>query len=239
MEQLVITEALNRVTDMPNQTVTTNRAIITSKIKHQIGISMISLMIGMLVSAIGVLSMTSMHKSLIQVSVQSQSDARHDSQLAFALMQLQVALQNAGYGIENAGPETAKLINYDGEPALVWRTQSNTVTECLGFVEHAFIDTKTNMAGRQLTAIEATANCTIDAELQNLTWEPHHTAAYFRNQNQSIIDFQVNAANCSPYGFGPAIDHLLVTITVQSSADLANANTTPIQYQHCLANIYI
>jgi len=63
---------------------------------RQLGVSLISLMVGLLLSMIGILAGLTLYKNIVQTTVQTRSDAVQDGQIASALLTLQLELQSAG-----------------------------------------------------------------------------------------------------------------------------------------------
>ena len=209
----------------------------------QRGASLISLMIGVLVSMLCILGTMVMHKSLIQVSVEAKSDAEHDSKVASAMLRLQLGLQNAGFGIDDAGADDI-VVAYAGTTRdLLWRyvdEDSGNVT-CRGVRELVYTDTDSGVAGRNLVKIGAATGCTEEAALTGLNWTSGDSIARFRNQANPIFSFTVSIAACAPYGLGVSENHLIVTVTAPSSAVLANTeeglnNIDQTSFAFCLTN---
>lgn len=211
----------------------------------QRGVSMISLMIGLLVSMIGILAVTSMHKSLIRVSIDSTSDSQLDNNIALALLQIEMDLQSAGFGMASADATT--VVN-DGDQALYWRYNDGAIV-CKSLKEESYTDTN-GLMGRQLVTMTATSGCddVIDlTDTATITWHREVTAQ-FRNQQAQLFSFDVKTADCTPYGFGVPKAHRQVIIEAPSSARVftkqlsdAGASVTVVPfvtYQYCLANTY-
>jgi len=68
----------------------------------QRGVSLISLMVGMVISLIVILGMLAVYKTTIGVTVQAGQGATTDGQRLSALLSAQTVLQGAGYGIDGA-----------------------------------------------------------------------------------------------------------------------------------------
>ena len=229
---------------------------------RQCGVSMISLMIGLLVSMVAILAITSMHKSLIRVTIDSKTSALQDSSAAVALMQLQLDLHNAGYGINSAGSGTVIATTLSGVPTLLWRyldDESNLDSViCRGVQDQPYTDDTTGKVGRELidltTAAASNSDCSLDDDLSAITWADNEkrTVAQFRNHTTPLFDFEVETADCVPYGLGIAESHFLVTVSAESSAGSAQSlasdegealdvatTITPIKYKYCLANTHL
>lgn len=74
----------------------------TTRRHLQRGVSLISLMVGLIISLIVVLGMLAVYKTTIHIAVTSGQDAKHDGELASGLLAAQMQLQGAGFQIENA-----------------------------------------------------------------------------------------------------------------------------------------
>ena len=72
------------------------------KTRGQRGFSLVSLMVGTVVSMIVVVAMVAVYKVTLHLSVSAAQDARSDGQTASALLIAQMALQNAGFGVADA-----------------------------------------------------------------------------------------------------------------------------------------
>lgn len=222
--------------------------LISSSYCGQRGVSMISLMIGLLVSMIGILAITSMHKSLIRVTIDSTSDARHDSRVASALMQLQLDLQSAGFGIEAAGANTVVT---SGQHELFWRFKDldNDAIVCKRLRDESYTDEKIGLDGRRLIIMEATSGCSESVNLASadssvIEWGNQSEMARFRNQTIPLFYFTAQNATCSPYGFGVPRLHRQVVVSALSSAGVAlesasSGGISKISYEYCLSNIYL
>jgi len=67
--------------------------------KRQLGISLLSLLIGLLVSMIVILGMLAIYRSSVQVSVRAAEDAAQSNQKVSALLRADKYLQSAGFGV--------------------------------------------------------------------------------------------------------------------------------------------
>lgn len=120
-----------------------NYSHIGPSLTTQKGVSLISLMIGLLVSVVTVVSTLSIYKNLTQISVDSTFDAKAAGDLANAALRIQLEVQSAGFGL----PEpTAASENHIGfvaasgttTPAIFWRERKvlgEATVECHRIVE--------------------------------------------------------------------------------------------------------
>ena len=203
---------------------------------RQQGATLISLMIGMLISIVSALGILSLYKNLVTVSINATADASHDGQIATALMTVQLELQNAGYGIKNA--DSAHLNASTAGDEIRWRFLDNGKYQCRAIKEIA-IDANT----RALNLLEAATNCTATSDLSALQWAPVTTLTKIHRQepmNAQIFNFAISTASCSPYGIGKAEKHLLAIIKAIGSADFHDASSTisATEFQLCLASTH-
>jgi hypothetical protein len=104
----------------------------------QTGISLIGMMIGLLISLLAILGLLAIYKLVIDVSANSVGTSRRDGQLAAALLNAQVELQQAGYGIvPNPAPADTTLLSItapsSGATQVVWRFRPDLSTDtCAG-----------------------------------------------------------------------------------------------------------
>ena len=101
----------------------------------QTGLSLISMMVGLLISLLAVLLAMTVYKLVIGVSVTGIGTSQRDGQRASALLATQIELQQAGYGIERTvGPVDTSLLHLTNEPAqAVWRFRPDLTTDtCAG-----------------------------------------------------------------------------------------------------------
>ena len=101
----------------------------------QTGLSLISMMVGLLISLLAVLLAMTVYKLVIGVSVNAIGTSQRDGQRASALLATQIELQQAGYGIERTvGPVDTSLLHLTNEPAqAVWRFRPDLTTDtCAG-----------------------------------------------------------------------------------------------------------
>jgi len=219
--------------------------------EHQRGMTLISLMVGMLLSMISILAGMMLYQSMARVSIESRADAMQDGQLASAMLSLQLELQSAGYGIDPEMPGTHIQRVVDGaNQTLYWRYRE---TVPAGFVCRAFrIENLDNNSRRQLQLLAPVnaASCTADAALAGLAgdWAVTSVQAEFRASpagadSLPVIDIALAPRSCFPYGMGESGDYQMVTITADNAArraaidEGAVAPNAPFVYDFCLPNL--
>jgi len=70
--------------------------------KHQQGLSLISLLIGLLISSIVLIGMMVIFRNTVQAVVPTAESSRSDGERASALLSAHMLLQDAGFGVEDA-----------------------------------------------------------------------------------------------------------------------------------------
>lgn len=230
---------------------------------RQRGMSIISLMIGMLISMIGVLAGIVLYQNMVKVSLKSRADAAQDGQLASAMLSLQLELQSAGFGIvlaDNPGPHWGLVSGAGATQTLYWRYQDTSVTPAVVVCRAFRIEDTAVDARRQLQLLQPTtaSSCTLNAVLTALPggWgadpnNPPVVLAEFRATGMDgatvsklpIITLSSSIASCFPYGLGPTADYRMITVTADSAARRAAVDEgvaptiAPIVYDFCLPNI--
>lgn len=210
-----------------------NNAEITSMIrlkKHQAGMSLVGLMIGMLLSTLGLLAATNMYHSMVEVAIDTKIDAQHDGQLASAMLTVQLELQNAGFGIESAA--TADHLQVTDTNILDWRSQLVAgVYTCrrLIYINDSLL-------------LQDGSNCGAGPNFAGVNWSTLATLAVFNSANTSgapEISFEANTEECYPFGrTTSAVQRGRVTILAESAASRAtNGNIALSEYKFCLPNL--
>ncbi len=206
----------------------------------QAGFSLVSLMIGLLISMLCLLGCMSLQKSLVQVTLEARSDASHDSGLITALMQLERDLYGAGFGIEGADLDDV-VVDSSGA-RLLWRSVEDGALVCRG-VEDVLVTISDEANRRELVRLRA-SGCNTTSDLSTLSWTPEQTPlARFINPAQTatppaVFNFAVAVANCAPYGLGVQQEHVQIAVSPLTSVARHNSGTSS-SYEFCLPNTYI
>ena len=162
---------------------------INGPFKKQSGATLIGLMIGLLVSMIGILGSLSLYKTLTQTSVDATFDTKHDGNAAIALSRAAREIQSAGFGLPAPQPADATwpvgiaphLIIIDPQQ-IIWRSgnainagAANVTCKRLIDVPATAADLSDNIQGRKLL-LETTDNvisagtCDDTANLALVDW---------------------------------------------------------------------
>ncbi|AYC31433.1 hypothetical protein D3880_03075 [Pseudomonas cavernae] len=216
--------------------------------KRQGGVSLISLMVGMLLSSLCVLAMLALYKNLVQTAVVATQDANQDGQLTSGLLTAQLELQSAGFGIDSASPpnllKTTLAFAGVNQPALLWRYLDGAGYQCRGLIDRGASDPHSGKPVRLLSLLQVAGGCSAGAGLSGLNWAVRSDLAKLavpaaqQAAPQPLVTFDIASLNCAPFGIGAADRHPQVTLSAPSSAQLAGAGgIAPLSYSICLPNI--
>lgn len=220
----------------------------------QRGMTLISLMIGLVISMLAILGSLSLYKTLISVATDSKLDAQHDGQLAAAMLTVQMEIQNAGYGIDEAGVEhvikTEAVVGSAMERDLRWRFMDGGIYVCRRLVDASEQDGNSGLTYRVLKLMTAT-NCDADGTLTSKTWDPDNVTVLGRwplvdgqglttyiATNRTLFEFDITSTTCSPYGATLQGNHLQVSLSAPSSAEINGVAALANTYKYCLPNTY-
>lgn len=218
--------------------------------RKQIGTSLISLMVGVVLAMIGILAGLTLYENMIRTSIQTRNDVQQDGQIASSMLTLQLELQSAGYGITK--DPTKEHVVKSGD-SLYWRFASGAapVAQCKGFR----VVTSADGASRELQLLKLKAGCNLTAVLTSFDWGAAGAdvtaLARFRKSAAASSDLPVInialslAQPCFPYGMGSKEAHPMVTITADNAAitaakkadPAATGPNAPFRYDFCLANL--
>jgi len=198
---------------------------------RQTGFSLISLMVGLVISVVVTLGLLSVYRNSIQVTVQATTRTVNDSQLASLLVRTGASIQDAGYGIATPVYGT-HLITISGATlsgttlsgtaatsgnAVVWAMLTGATTQCAGFYAPA--------AGGLMYL--APVNCSNATGWAGFTWQSSSVAG----QTTAPISFTVAQQTCSPYGITNTTGSHTITLST------TNSISTGITSLQCLINI--
>jgi hypothetical protein len=223
--------------------------------KRQRGISLISLMVGLIVSLTATVGLLSVYRNSLKVTAAASQGTTSDSQLASLLLRTGESMGDAGYGIASAafgthivpisnasmtgsvvtGTTTGNTLTGTTATAgttvnaIVWAMSTSGTTQCAGFYAPT---------GGGLVYLSP-INCS-DATSWNTAgqWNTTPVAAPGYNAVTSTptttaynpITFTVAAQSCAPYGISSTLAAYAVTISTVNSINTA---VTSLQ---CLMN---
>lgn len=210
---------------------------------QQQGMSLISMLIGLMISILCILSSLTLYKNLVHVAADSKVATSYDSQLASAMYTIQMELQSAGYKIADAGASHLVKDDDGHTIAFYWRYYDGANYQCRGFKE--VDNAASDPAFRLLKLVKA--NCTATSVLDSLAWNDHAILAQWPlveklvtyKNGDSLLDITAPAkVECSPYGALAPQKHWSVTITAPTSAMINGAGGNANVFTFCLPNTY-
>ncbi|MEY4589508.1 MAG: hypothetical protein RL497_1584 [Pseudomonadota bacterium] len=199
---------------------------------QQQGSTLISILIGMLISLLCIGGSLTLYKNLVRVAGETNIDAIYDGQIALAMLTARLELQNAGFGIPGVGTTHINSQSTTSANTLYWRYKINNQFYCKGLRDTAV------GSNREIQLLNASTGCTESAALNTLTYANAQTLGEFKNYASPVISFAVSTQSCWPYGVGKVAQHSQVVITANSAAKQFNAAVSTSNYTFCLPNIY-
>ncbi len=208
------------------------------------GATIIGLMIGLLVSMIGILGSLSLYKTLTRASVDATFDTKLDGNAAMALSRVAYELQSAGFGLPKVEPGVQPHLKIISGQVIVWRVgqalnaaDANVVCKKISEVEAedgtgvASPDVDEGIAARKLiletVAHTAANNCNVASDLLDVDWGSAQQevlniteltrldSTYSKAKTQALILFDTQAVTgCAPYGMVPAPETIKTLIKV-------------------------
>ena len=226
----------------------------------QAGESLISLMVGFLISAIAALAILSMFKVSSRYGGTAGQDAAADAQLSSALLRTGLAVQDAGFNISSAAVGAQLIVisgaNLDASykltgsgsaigsgNALVWAMNTTGTYQCAGLY---FRDTTDGEGGLYYLGPVGCSSGDV-SDWGNLVWTsasnpPQRWADRPGSQsstgtstgayNQTKITFDAASTSCKPFGLDGGGKSGSVVLTVSST----NRSGAPVSEKHCLFN---
>ncbi len=88
--------------------------------RRQRGQSLISMMIGLVISLITIAAMLTLYKTMVGVSNEASVAARRDGQMAAGLLAAQMELQSAGFGVDSTVPLDERLYISNSGKQVAW-----------------------------------------------------------------------------------------------------------------------
>ncbi|MEN6671222.1 hypothetical protein AAJP47_12695 [Psychrobacter sp. B38] len=209
--------------------------------RHQAGATLISLLVGMLISMLCLLGVLSAYRTMVKTGVVSRVAATHDAELQNGLTTSHLYVQNAGFGLEGQNNLLIATISINSQStsALLWRYKDNGSIVCQGLADIQSTDSK-----RNLILLENNTSCNSTQPLNEITWLTKSTLAHLEDyssdhSNPQQVNFVEHPSACTPFGAltqeNPEL-HPLVTISAKTSTQ-SIAGLDSIQVPLCLLNI--
>ena len=217
---------------------------------RQRGTTLISLMIGLAISMIVVLATMMLFQRTSRVTGEARRDAQADAQRSAAFLAANMALQEAGYGINAAQTGThlvvlrgAKLtgtamtgttvaVGATDGTAVVWAENTTGTTHCSGLLA---------LNGNEPAGLRklGPATCNDASNFAAVAWPSQALS-------KTPVTFKWEAASCSSFGIAPitpastpASGAGAGTQQVLLTLSSANSNGVTLQTSQCLTNISV
>jgi len=202
----------------------------------QRGISLISLMVGMVVSLTATVGMMAIYRNSLAVTTSAMQNSVQDARLNALLLRAGASIEDAGYGISGATfgthliPLTSAAINGHtltgtattaGTTAngVVWSMLTGTTTQCAGFVAPST---------GALIYLQPTP-CTNAQSWNTLAWTT--TTVQPAPATPKAITFTFTQASCQPYGITNTSGSYTVTVASTNSVSAVNSLQCLINFQ--------
>ena len=217
---------------------------------RQRGITLISLMTGLVISMVLVLATLMLFQRMVRASTAARMDAQADAQRSAAFLSAGIAAQEAGYGIDaaQAGTHLVVLTN----AALDGSTLSGTSVS-LGATGNAVVWAENATGDLRCSALLAPSGsgqgglrklgpvtCANAAAFSDLAWTTAlplmdaPTTPVADPPTAPLVAITWRAAACTPFGIAAgtgAPEKVLLTLTA------ANSNGVVLETSQCLANV--
>lgn len=209
--------------------------------RHQAGTTLISLLIGLLISMLCMIGLLTTYRTVVKTGVSSRIGATHDTELQNSLNVSQTMIQNAGFGLEGDNHLLVANITVDTKTtsALLWRYKANGSLICQGLADIADTSNK-----RKLIVLNDDTDCDSTSNLDALSWTNERTLAHLTdyssdNSNPQQVTFAKTLSNCTPFGSAMSenvTSHPVVTISAKTSTQNI-AGLAAIQVPVCILNL--
>lgn len=220
-------------------------------LNSQAGITIISLMIGLLLSMLCVLTGLTLYKNLVHVSAETKQYTLHDGRISSVMLSLQKAVQVSGYGIADADATDIVIVATTAKKRLLWRYLDEAGDPiCKGIEEE--ISTEDGDTFHEVRLIAEEANCAADASLSTMAFDtkegalgrwqiyPGEALATYLTTNIFILNYTIGQAVCSPFGGAEPQQHFYLQVNAPNAAELrGNITSAQNTYDYCLSNFYV
>lgn len=208
------------------------------------GVSIVSLMVGLVISALVALGLMSLFKATARSSAAARLDTVADEQLVSALLRAQIAAQDAGYGIDSASygthllvlsgaalsgttlSGTAVAVGSAGN-AVLWVLSSGSSVQCAGLLFDSASDGSGGL--KRLGPVTCTTAAGITG-WASASWASSTWIASPSNHTVDAVSFTAATGTCQPYGLAGLASTLRLTVSGPNSAGVALSD------QQCLVN---
>lgn len=214
---------------------------------RQRGVTLISLMIGLVISMILVLATLMLFQRMVRATTAARSDAQADTQRSAAFLAAGIAAQEAGYGINAAQAGTHLMVltgaelagsALSGTPAALDATGIAVTGNAVVWAENTTGTTGTtrcsallapNGSGQGGLRKLGPVDCGDATTFSGLAW----TALPLSDTPATPVVIAWQAAACTPFGIsaGTAAKKVLLTLSAH------NSNGVALETSQCLSNV--
>jgi hypothetical protein len=216
--------------------------------RRQSGESLVSLMVGLLVSMLVALAMVSMFKVSNRFTSQAGQDAAADAQVTSALLRAGIATQDAGFGLADAAfgvqlkvladaalagstLSGSAVANGSSGNAVLWAMQTGANPQCAGLL---YQDASNGTGGLYYLGPVACSSGNVSGwsalAWTSTPWVERPASQASAAYNQTKISFSAVSSACKPFGLTANSGKLLITIAS------TNRSGAAITEQQCLFN---
>ncbi|MFO1367609.1 MAG: hypothetical protein U1F46_01350 [Marinagarivorans sp.] len=239
------------------------------KSARQSGATLISLMVGMVVSMLAILASISMFHDLVRTAAEAKTDARHEGDISLAVLRLDQEILSAGFDMGRAPTDNKNLdflaqpedkVAAPGESRMAWRYKNGAQYVCKRALSRRDTDTYV-LELFEMKLGDCTKDTDLAAEIiKNDKWvTPAEELARVQLQDlqkaiafkSPLITFDTTADGaCAPFGAAPQVvapavapKHPLVQLNAFDPAMVysfdAGAPPMPRPHTICLINIVV
>jgi len=207
---------------------------------RQTGQSLISMMVGLVISLITIAAMLTLYKTMVGVSNEASVAARRDGQVSAGLLAAQIELQSAGFGVDPAAaPLASRLsISNDGKQ-VAWHYNDGANDMCAGL----WVDANGIYRLRPVTGcVDAAAAAWAANQREPLALMPTtpdgNLIAFAADEEGGAslagYSFKQEPASCLPYR---QQDFAITPAPAAQRVRLANADDSKQLFSVCLPNL--
>ena len=189
--------------------------------KHnQMGVSIISMLIAMVISSTIILASFSLFQRITKSSIELSESAQYEGDLSILLHLIQIEVQSAGYRMNDNDQIFIEQIG--GQFQVYWRYSElgGAPYTCLGLIETSV--TEGSKKHTELYFMTPSDECTKDGTLRAMKWDVlTQKIARFENTNQSIFEYiTLSDSQCSAFMVGDnSKSHKTLNISINTTVE--------------------
>eukprot|EP01093_Parvamoeba_rugata_P005071 TRINITY_DN172_c0_g1_i5.p1 TRINITY_DN172_c0_g1~~TRINITY_DN172_c0_g1_i5.p1 ORF type:complete len:203 (+),score=25.46 TRINITY_DN172_c0_g1_i5:1302-1910(+) len=198
--------------------------------KSQRGVTLISLLVGLIVSSIVLVGMMMIFRNTIQTAVPASESSRSDGERVSALLSVHMMIQDSGFGIEDAVYGSHLQVLNNNIAVLLDQPQGSKATgDTLVWLSNKTGSLQCN--GLQADSKGGLWRVSCDSAMGNITPTSRLILpSQYAADTVDPISITVNRKSCWPFGIGVA-GHILITLNVQNSTEhYIDSSTCAVNY---------